>query len=333
MSDTFGTPQRRETETRARSRSPLRRAAAGLALILAICCATAAGIIAYLCLTSRTARDAVGVLVTRNYTPEKAFPNRDAVNILLMGRDLDRDRYGNIVHTRGRTDAMMLAHIDFRDRSASILSIPRDTLVHIPGYRHKRRVSYANAFGGPELATDTINEFVGVHPDYHVLLNFEGFEKAIDAVGGLEVTVDKRLDYDDNWGGLHIHLQPGRRHLNGKQAMGFVRFRKSNDGVGDSDFVRIGRQQELLRSAREKLSSPGVAFKVTKVLDIIRNDMQGNLTPAQMMCLVCFVRSLPREQGLTMESLPALDGGGAFVRADPEATRKLVDQMFLDKQQ
>lgn len=304
-----------------------------MVLIAAVCCIAAVGMLTFFYIQSPTARDAVNVLASRNYTPAKAFPGKDEVNVLLMGRDLDRDRYGRIVHTRGRTDAMMLAHIDFRKRTANILSVPRDTLVHIPGYHGKRRVSYANAYGGPELAVDTLEEFVGVRPDHYMLINLAGFEKAIDAVGGFNITVDKQLDYDDNWGNLHIHLKPGKQLLTGYQAMGFVRYRHSNNGGGDSDLVRISRQQEFLRAAREKMSSPGVAFKVPRVLDMIRNDMRGDLTPAQMICLACFIKSLPADQGLRMETVPARDGGGVFVRADVDATRKLVDEMFFDKQQ
>ena len=316
-----------------RGSSTVKRALRTVGLLFAACCIAAVAILVYLCAKSPTARETVGVLVTRDYRPEKAFPNRDEVNILLMGRDLDRDPHGRVVHTRGRTDAMMIAHVDFRDGSASVLSIPRDILVRIPGYRGKRRVSYANSYGGPDLAQDTVRELLGVRPDHYVLLNFEGFEKAIDALGGLDLTVDKQLDYDDNWGNLHIHLKPGQQHLNGYQAMGFVRFRKSNTGIGDSDLVRIGRQQELLRAARAKLSSPGVAFKVPHVLDIIREDMEGNLTPAQMMCLACFLKSLPPDRSPRMESLPSKYGGGVFVRVNPQATAKLVRQMFFDNRQ
>lgn len=319
--------------TRRRARSPLKRAARAFGIFLAVACIIAAGIGVYFYKNSTTARDAMGALVTRSYTPDRAFPKQDSINVLLMGRDLDRDRHGRIVHTKGRTDAMMLAHLDFRKHTANILSIPRDTLVRIPGYRGKRRVSYANAYGGPELAVDTVEDFVGVRPDYFVLVNLKGFENAIDALGGLHINVDKQLDYDDNWGNLHIHLKPGTQLLNGYKSMGFVRYRHANGGGGDSDFVRIGRQQEFLRAVRAKLSSPGVAFKVPEVLDMIRSDTQGNLTSAQMMCLACFLRSVPREQGLRMETIPALKHGGVFVRADLDATHKLVDDMFFDKQQ
>lgn len=275
-------------------------------------------------------RNVTNTVVTRAATPSRAFPGKDKVNILLMGRDLDRDPHGQIVHTRGRADAIMLAHVDFRNQKMSILSIPRDTLVRVPGYRGKRRINSANALGGPALVQDTVEELLGVHPDYYLLVNFKGFEKAIDSLGGLEVTVDKKLDYDDNWGGLHIHLKPGRQVLNGEQAMGFVRYRQSNDGEGESDFVRIGRQQELLRAARAKLSSPGIMFRVPRVLDKICDDTQGNLKPAQTVCLARFIKSLPSDSGIKMETLPAMDGGGVYVHPDMDATRALVQEMFFD---
>ena len=302
-------------------------------MLIAVCLIGILGLFIYYYTSSPTARDVTSSLLSRDYSPEKAFPSQDEVNVLLMGRDLDRDPHGRIVHTRGRTDTMMIAHFDFRNRSACILSIPRDTLVHIPGYRGRHRVSYANAYGGPGLAKDTIEEFLGLRPDYHVLLNFEAFEKAIDCMGGLEATVDKRLDYDDNWGNLHIHLKPGRQLLNGQQAMGFVRYRQSNDGDAESDFVRIGRQQELLRAARETLSSAGAMFKVPKALDIIRNDADSDLTPAQMVCLARCLKTLPSDSKIRMETVPAIETGGVFVHPDKDETKELVRQMFFDNQQ
>ena len=319
------TPQKR--------RGSLWKAILGLAILIAVCLIGATALFTYFYTSSPTTRDVTSSLLSGDYSPEKAFPDQNEANILLMGKDLDRDRHGRVIPTRGRTDSMMIAHFDFRNRSASILSIPRDTLVHIPGYRGRRRISYANAYGGPELAKDTIQEFLGLRPGYHVLLNFEAFEKAIDCLGGLEATVDKKLDYDDNWGGLHIHLIPGRQVLNGEQAMGFVRYRQSKDGDAESDFVRIGRQQELLRAAREKLSSPSVMFKVPKALDIIRNDADSDLTPAQMICLARCLKTLPSDSKIWMETLPAAEGSRVFVHPDTIEARKLVNRMFFDNQQ
>ncbi len=285
--------------------------------------------VAYFYISSATIRDAVNASITNTDTPSKAFPGRDSINLLLLGRDLDRDNRGRVIHTKGRTDAIMLAHVDFRNRQVSILSIPRDTLVHIPGYRGKRRMNSANALGGPELTKDTVEELVGVHPDYYMLVNFEGFEKAIDTMGGLSIDVDKQLDYDDNWGNLHIHLKPGQQQLNGYQSMGFVRYRKSKDGDAETDLIRIGRQQKFLCAVKSKLSHPSVMVRIPKILDTIRDDTEGDLSPCQTMCVARFMKSIPGGSEIKMETLPSLETGGNYVHADTDAVRELVGRMFL----
>jgi len=282
----------------------------------------------YYYLTSPSTHAVICSVFTHEISPQQAFPGREYVNILLMGRDVDRDRRGRIIHSRGRTDCMLLAHVDFRNRHVNILSIPRDTLTRIPGYRGRRRISYANALGGPELAKKAVAELTAVPVDHYVLINFEGFEKAIDAIGGLEVTVDKQLDYDDNWGNLHIHLKPGRQTLNGEQAMGFVRYRQSNSGEGESDFVRISRQHEFLRAARAKLADPQALLRLPRVLDTVASDTQSSLTMSQMLCLAAFAKSLP-SSSIRMETLPAISKNTIFVKADPDATEKLVQELFL----
>lgn len=291
------------------------------------------GLFIYCYSTSYTIRDTIGAIITRSDKPENAFPGQNQINVLLMGRDLDRNNHGQIVKTRGRTDCMMLAHVDFKTRSVNILSIPRDTLVRIPGYRGKRRISYAHQYGGPDLAVETVQDFLGVTPDYYMMLDFDGFARAIDKIGGLQIVVDKKLDYDDSWGNLHIHLKPGKQVVNGEQAIGFARYRKSNDGKGDSDLVRIERQQQLLSALKIKLCKPGVVMKIPSVVDTVRRNMEGNLKTAQMVCLASFMRSLPKGSSIQMQTIPTEGDGGIYVRADADATRELINRVFLNNQQ
>lgn len=292
------------------------------------------GVFGYYYFSSRVFHDTIAAMASRADTPDKAFPGKSEINLLIMGRDEDRDRHGRVLHhTKGRTDAIMVAHIDFHNRTANILSIPRDTLVRIPGCRGRRRINSANAIGGPDLAQRTIADFLGVCPDYYVLMNFGGFEKAIDAMGGVRVSVDKQLDYDDSWGNLHIHLTPGQQVLNGNQAMGFVRYRHANGGGGDSDLVRIGRQQELIGAMKSRLANPSVLLKVPGILDDLRTDMDANMSTAQMICVARFLRSLPRGSAIKMATIPTAEGSRIYVRADQDATRELVDRMFKATQQ
>lgn len=286
----------------------------------------------YLLATSRTIRDSFVAVISRADTPDKSFPGRDGINLLILGRDFDRNNRDQVVDTHGRTDCIMLAHVDFRNQKMAILSIPRDTLVRIPGYRGKRKINAANALGGPDLVQETVQDLLDVTPDYFVMANFDAFEQAIDELGGVQVTVDKQMDYDDDWGQLHIHLKPGSQHLNGDQAMGFVRFRKSNEGGGDSDLIRIQRQQELVHALKTRLCSPGAMVRVPKVIDNVRGDIEGNLTTAQLVCLARFVKSLPRGDAITMETIPTLEGSRIYVRADLDAAKELARRMFTTPQ-
>lgn len=280
------------------------------------------------CLCSRSLREAASAILSHEDKPERAFPGRDSVNILFLGKDEDRDQKDRVLRTKGRTDAIMFAHIDFRNREVNILSIPRDSLVRIPGYRGRRRINSAHALGGPDLLKKTIENLVGIAPDYFALMDYGGFEKAVDEIGGVWVDVDKNLDYDDSWGNLHIHLKPGRQLLDGYESMGYVRYRHSNAGGGDSDLVRIARQQELLSSVKSRLMQPGVIVRIPRVLDIVRDHLRSDMSPAQMICLARFLKSLPPSPGIKMVTIPARPGGGNYIRPDIDATRELADKIF-----
>ena len=281
----------------------------------------------FLWVSSPTIRKTTSIIIHRDYRPAKAFPGKSEITLLLLGKDCDRNRRGEVVNTRARSDTIILARLDFASNKASLLSIPRDTRVRIPGYRGKHKINAAHAFGGPELASETISDLLGVRPDAYVVADYDGFVRVIDYVGGLDVKVDKQLDYDDNWGHLHIHLKPGQQHLDGYQAMGFVRYRKSNDGHGDSDLVRIARQQEFLRAAKQKIASPSTFFKLPTVLEMTNKDIVGSLTQEQMCAVAFFLRTLP-PASIQMETLPA-ETGRVAVTVDDDATRELVQRMFF----
>jgi len=276
--------------------------------------------------SSPTVRDSVNIWMRGGLSVDKAFPDQKEINILLLGKDEDRDNRGQVVKTRARTDTIILAHMDFENKTVNMLSIPRDTRVKIPGYRGRHKINAAHAFGGPDLTARTIERFLNVKPDYYVVMDYNGFKTAIDRLGGLEVNVDKELNYDDNWGNLHIHLKPGKQLLNGEQAMGFVRYRKSNDGIGDSDMVRISRQQEFLKATKDKLVNPWNLRKLPSVIEDVRQNVNGSITTQQMLALAGFMKSLPNEK-LNMVTLPSVEGR-VYVSANEDETRELVSRMF-----
>ena len=136
---------------------------------------------------------------------------KDKSIVLIMGVDIRKDDVG-------RSDTLMIATIDPRLDQATLLSIPRDTRVKIRG-RGYDKINAAFAYGGVELAESTVENFLGIDIDHYVLINTRSFVKIIDAIGGVDIDVEKRMFYEDPWdddGGLVIDLYPGEQHMDGK---------------------------------------------------------------------------------------------------------------------
>lgn len=313
-------------------RKKRRKSKAALAIRPALVCSVVVlslglGVAAYLLARSPVLRQATGVALTGGLSPAKAFPGRSDVNVLLLGKDQDRDRRDRVLKTRGRTDAIVVAHFDFQRHLVNLLSIPRDTLVRIPGVRGRHKINAANQYGGPELTAQTIDNLLGVRSGGYLLVNYGLFAKLIDQIGGVSVTVDKPLNYDDNWGGLHIHLKPGLQHLDGQQALGLVRYRKSNDGRGDPDQMRIGRQQMLIASARAQIMKPANIVRLPEIISTVLDNSKTTLSVPQALCLANFGREIGRDR-IRMEVLPARPHRSAL-RMDVAKARALVDQLFF----
>jgi LCP family protein required for cell wall assembly len=286
----------------------------------------ALGGLVYLYVTSPTMRDLAKTAVTGGLSPAVSFPGQRSVTLLLLGRDRDLDNRRRVMNTPGRSDLIMLVRADFEYRTLTMLSIPRDTRTRIPGRAGYHKINAAHSYGGARLAMRTVGSLLGVQPEHAVVVDFTGFEKAIDAMGGVELTVDRNMDYDDNWGDLHIHLKKGRQRLNGKQALGFVRFRHSDRGRSDSDLVRVGRQQALVKALREQVKHPLTLVRLPYAADAVRPRMRSSLKFSQLLCLAAFAGTIPRSNVRTV-SLP-YRSGTMFVHPDRSRVGALVRELF-----
>ena len=252
--------------------------------------------------------------------PADAFPGQSGINLLVIGRDYDYTDKDQIIKSHARSDVLMVARVDFAHQAVRLLSIPRDTRVRIPGHG-VTKINAAHEYGGPALTARTVQENFGVASDKYVALDFDGFEKAIDMVGGVDLAVDKKMDYDDNWGHLHIHLRPGFQHLNGSQAMGFVRFRHS-----DSDLVRVQRQQILIAALKTKLHQPQTLARLPELLDVLDTHLVSDLTTDQKVALARFLHDTPRDR-IHMSTLPSHLVGSAVATNWAQAG-PMIQSMF-----
>jgi LCP family protein required for cell wall assembly len=201
-------------------------------------------------------------------TQNKEIITKESINLLILG--LDEEEL--------RSDVILLLNYSLDNGSLNILSIPRDTKVNIKGKPAKINALYA--IGGEPLVNDRIKRITGLSADYYIILNFKGFRKIIDTLGGVEFDVPINMDYDDPVQNLHIHLKKGKQILDGKKSEGLVRYRKGNDnkeGYEDGDIGRIKVQQEFLKEIIEQKLKFKYISKADEIFNILKENMKTNI--------------------------------------------------------
>ncbi|WAZ23559.1 LCP family protein [Streptomyces cinnabarinus] len=213
---------------------------------------------------------------TPSATAEAEVLPTEALNILVLGSD-SRDGAENQALGGGdsggaRSDTAMVVHLDAGRSEATVVSIPRDTLVTRPScpledggsteVAHNAMFNSAYSVGGPVCAVKTAESMTDVRMDHYVEIDFAGFANLVDALGGVTVTTEEDIDDEDS----HLTLEAGTHHLDGEQALALARTRH---GIGDgSDLGRIELQQQLVKalltqiSATDLLTDPAKLYRV-----------------------------------------------------------------------
>ncbi len=207
------------------------------------------------------------------------------VTILVMGIDRVLDAPSNSPEIfEGRSDTMLLVHIDPEKKSINVLSIPRDTQVYIPGLGTSK-INAANAYGGPALTADVLRDTMnGLTVDRYVRVSTEAFRELVNLLGGVEVFVPQPMSYVDYTQKLKIDLSQGWQTLNGDQAEQFARFR--HDAYGD--IGRVQRQQMLMKALRNRLTSPAVIPKLPQIINMMQKYVNTNLSLEEMLAVATF---------------------------------------------
>jgi len=247
--------------------------------------------------------------------PAKPATAASSLNFLMVGADSDTDP-GSVNGAGGRSDALMLAHLSADRSRMTVISLPRDSWVDIPG-RGKLKINAAYALGGPSLAIWTVEQLTGVRIDHFAAIDFRGFRSMVDAIGGVDVEVGY-----DALGADDIQLHAGTNHLNGNTALAYVRERHS---LPQGDLDRVRRQQNLIRAVLAKAATK----------DPIQN-------PVELYHLVdAATRSISVDDGLSDSDLRSLaltllqisGGNTAFLTAPVRGTGWEGDQsvVYLDE--
>ena len=209
--------------------------------------------------------------------------SKDYYTVLILGRDTGGG---------GNTDTMLLASYDITNQKATVMSIPRDTMVNVP-WDIKRINSVYNYYGGGEKGIKAlykeISQLVGFEPDYQVIVEWEAVGKIVDAMGGVYFDVPRDMNYEDPYQDLSIHQSKGYRLLSGDDAMQVLRYRHDNRkngkmlGYADGDLGRIKTQQGLLKAMIEQLMSLKNITKVNEFIKVFNENVETDLSFQNML--------------------------------------------------
>ena len=273
-----------------------------------------------------TAEDMNGVF-KYSHSSKKGFdvpfsPRRQ--NILLLG--VDSNGNGTDVWEGTRSDTIIVVNVDPKTHSVNAITIPRDSKVYLPDNKGIQKINSAHALGGINLVKKTLKETFGIKIDKYIVVSDTAVEKIVDALGGIPIYVEKRMYYNDYSAKLHIDLQKGNTVLNGKQAVGYLRYRK--DGLGD--IGRTQRQQWFLKSLFERLHSPQVITKIPEVLNVMSNYIKTDMSFYELSQYAAMARSLD-ENKIEIATLPGSPNQRGYISywiLDPVRTQEMINRMI-----
>lgn len=205
--------------------------------------------------------------------------SEDFYTVLIFGSDV----------TSGLTDTIMVGSYDITNQRATLMSIPRDTLVNVrSSYKLINGVYSAGGKGekGIERLMNEVSELVGFLPDYYVMIDWELVGQMVDAIGGVDYNIPFHMGYEDDGQDLHISFEPGLQHLDGQQAMELVRWRKNNDGTktegGGGDTSRLDLQHDFLKSVLKQTLQIKNVTRVGELAELFGNNVVSDLSVENM---------------------------------------------------
>lgn len=246
----------------------------------------------------------------------------DKINILLLGVDSRGEE-------QSRTDTIMIAQYDPKNQKAKLVSLMRDIYVEIPNNKNYK-INTAYFLGGPELLRKTIKNNFDIDIHYYAVIDFKGFESVVDTLApkGIEMDVEKKMSEN-----IGLVLQPGLQSLNGKQLLGYARFR--HDATGD--FGRVERQQKVMNALKDEIISVNGVAKLPKLVGTIQPYIDTNLEGLDLLAVVkdFFLNPpadietlrIPVDQSYTMGSY---EHAGSVLEIDFDENIQAIDE-FLNE--
>ncbi len=249
----------------------------------------------------------------------------ERINVLLLGID-DGDSEAAESEPK-RTDAIILLSFDPKQNQVSVLSIPRDTKVILPGHKDPDKINAAFAYGGAVMAKQTVANLLRVPIHYYCLADWRGFIDVVNLIGGVDIYVDKDMYYEDPYANLVIDIKHGYQHMDGETAGKYVRFRKDELG----DIGRVQRQQKFLKAAAEQMFSVQNVTKISSLLATLDKYIQTDLNTLTMLKAANSFKFFGDDKMRSCMLYGKFDdqSGISYWYADEEAVNKSLEELGI----
>lgn len=245
-------------------------------------------------------------------------------NILLLG--VDASNNDNDLWTGTRTDTIILVNIDPKSKSVNAISIPRDSKVYLPDNHGIQKINAAHAIGGVGMTIRTVEDTLGVHIDRYIMVHDNAVKAIVDALGGVDVYVEKPMRYHDYSGNLHIDLTKGVHRLDAKQAVGYLRFR--HDALGD--IGRTHRQQWFLRGLLAELQKPETITKIPEIINVTKQYVKTNMSLYELSQYAALTKHIDMDkiEIATLPGAPNKKGYISYWILDPQKSQEVVNRLI-----
>ena len=288
-------------------------------------------------LTQDVQRTVLSQAQAKLVNPEGAFQ----ASFVVAGRDYDHQPAGPMVWKDGKlqrsyvTEAQLgfrtdtIIYVNIVGNKVYMVSIPRDLFLDQYDIGINEVYSYGpEIYGGMNRAEHVrraVAELLDVPVDYYAVINIDIFEKLVDALGGVDLEVPYRMDYEDQAGGLNIDLQPGFQHLDGTQAAGFIRYRQTLRG----DIDRVDNVKTLAWAMLAKIKAQNVRAVGTlpKLIGTYLDEVESNISPALVSQLVPRLSNLEIHTATTLP-INDVEGSGRYVETNPQRVESFLAELF-----
>jgi LCP family protein required for cell wall assembly len=247
-------------------------------------------------------------------------------NILFLGVDDNGNPHARDPWAGTRSDTIIILNIDPRTKSVNVISVPRDSKVYLPNDKGVNKINAAHSIGGVRMTRKTLEQTLGVKIDQYIVVSDEAVRQIVDAMGGIDLYVEKPMRYNDYAGKLHVNLERGENHLDGDKAVGYLRFR--HDTMGD--IGRTQRQQWFLRAMVNKLKDPKMITKMPEIVSTARKYVKTDMSLYDMSQYAAVLKNIDLEKTeiATLPGAPNEKGYISYWILDPEKTQEVINRMI-----